>query len=308
MSNIAERAGFIFNGEAFVLNITHLRSFLAIVDTASFTKAAEGLFTTQSTLSRHVSSLEEELGVQLLERDRHHHIKLTPAGRLLTDEGRRWLAEMISIEHRVTGVGAAADSHLDIICSPMYSQILRNVFLRFREEYPHIICNVRQIEAGKEFQTIQNNNADIGVLFFKSDSDIGDQFEMQQISTEKMCLVCGSGDPIAKKGPLSLKDFRNETLVISKYPTNDWITGIHRSIEEYFGRVIYVDNLEMVILNISANQGIAIWPEIIVRNTQSYSRILDVSEFQSEADLVSVWSKQNKNSNIQKFSALCRYI
>lgn len=294
--------------EESILNIMHLKSFLAVADTASFTKAAEGLFTTQSTLSRHVSALEAELGVQLLDRDRHHHVSLTPAGRFLFDEGKRWIAEMISIERRLTGIGAEVSSHLDIICSPMYSQILRDVFLRFREEYPHITCNVRQVETGKEFQVVQNNDADIGVLFFKPDLRDSDQFESQKISTEKMCLVCGSSDPIAKKGPLSLNDFCNETLVVAKYPMNDWIAGVHQSIEQYFKRVIYVENLEMVILNISANQGIAIWPEIVVRNTQGYSRILDVPEFKNETDLVAVWSKQSRNTNIQRFVALCREI
>lgn len=288
------------------MNIMHLKSFLAVADTASFTKAAEALFTTQSTISRHVSALEIELGVHLVERDRHHHVTLTPAGQLLFCDGKHWIAEMISIERHVTGIGSEADSHLDIICSPMYSQILKDVFLRFREKYPQIACNVRQVEAGKEFQAVQNNDTDIGVLFFKPNLKNNDQIEVQRISSEKMRLVCGINDPISKKGRLCLDDFRNETLIVAKFPMNDWIAGVHHSIQENFKRVIYVDNLEMVILNISANQGIAIWPETVVKNTQGYSHILNVPEFCIETDLVAVWAKRNQNANIRRFVELCQ--
>ena len=44
------------------MKVTLLSSFLAVADTCNFTKAAEALFTTQPTLSRHIAMLEEETG------------------------------------------------------------------------------------------------------------------------------------------------------------------------------------------------------------------------------------------------------
>lgn len=59
-----------------------LKMFIAVADTKSFTKAAERLFVSHSTVSRAVSELENELGVKLFERDNKVR-GLTNAGKKL---------------------------------------------------------------------------------------------------------------------------------------------------------------------------------------------------------------------------------
>ncbi len=285
------------------MDVNHLKSFLAVADTASFTKAAEGLFTTQPTLSRHISALEDELGVRLLERDRHS-VRLTSAGKVLLEEGKRWIAAMITIERRVATADEGGNQKLEIICSPMYSQILRNIYQRFREDYPGVICNFRQVESGKELDVVKNRDTDIGVLFYRPEIN-GEMFRSFSISEEPLRLISGIDAPIAKRGALKMADFRNETLIIARTPMDDWLEGIHRSISHYFGRVIYVENLETVTLNIATNQGIAIWPEIVVKDTQNYSHTLNVPEFCEKTELYAVWLRENRNPLIERFKELC---
>ncbi len=287
-----------------VVNINHLKSFLAVVETASFSKAAEGLFTTQPTLSRHITALEDELGVQLLDRDRHH-VRMTQAGELLFQEGKHWIAQMISIERRVTNAGCHNDAKLDLICSPMYSQVLRKVYRKFTEIFPSIICNIRQVESGKEFEVVQHDDADIGILFYTPELPAQSNLRCANICSAKMCLVCGVDAPIGRKGVLSLDDFKDEKLIIARSPMNDWLAGVHQSVLPYFKQVIYVETLETVILSISANQGIAIWPEIVVRDTQNYSKVLNVPAFKASSNLVAVWREDNRNGNIKRFIDMC---
>ena len=66
-----------------MLNPQWLRSFAALVDTGSFTRAAERLGLTQAAVSQHVAHLEDALGQLLIRRPRR--IELTPAGRALLD-------------------------------------------------------------------------------------------------------------------------------------------------------------------------------------------------------------------------------
>ena len=61
------------------MRVEHMREFVAIRDEGNFSRAARSLFMTQPALSRHVQEMERELGVRLLDRDRHS-VTLTEAG------------------------------------------------------------------------------------------------------------------------------------------------------------------------------------------------------------------------------------
>ena len=60
----------------------HLRYFIEVTDQKSFTKAAEKLYISQSTISKAVASLEEELQTSLFEHGKRNFV-LTPSGKLL---------------------------------------------------------------------------------------------------------------------------------------------------------------------------------------------------------------------------------
>ena len=68
-----------------------LRSFIAVVDSGSFTKAAEKTYTSQPTVSAHIKALEEELGVQLIARDTKN-LRVTQKGKELYDCACQMLA------------------------------------------------------------------------------------------------------------------------------------------------------------------------------------------------------------------------
>ena len=73
------------------MQLKSLRMFLAVCDSGSFGAAAQQLHTVQSNVTAHVKKLEDEAGVQLLERSAPVHA--TPAGRLLEQYARRMLAD-----------------------------------------------------------------------------------------------------------------------------------------------------------------------------------------------------------------------
>lgn len=72
------------------MEIEQLRVFLTLADTKSFTRAAERLFVSHSTVSRCLSSLEDELGARLVERD-NRVLGLTPAGERLRERAQELL-------------------------------------------------------------------------------------------------------------------------------------------------------------------------------------------------------------------------
>lgn len=76
-----------------MLDLQHLRTFMAVAATMSFSRAAEDLDYSQSSVSHHIKGLERELGVKLFDRFRFaHKIALTDAGRRVYLYATRLLA------------------------------------------------------------------------------------------------------------------------------------------------------------------------------------------------------------------------
>ena len=61
------------------MELKQLQCFVAAAETLNFTAAAERMYLSQPSLSRHIQNLEDELGLQLFLRDRKH-VSLTPGG------------------------------------------------------------------------------------------------------------------------------------------------------------------------------------------------------------------------------------
>ena len=121
------------------MELRQLRYFVAVADTLNFSRAAESMFVSQSSLSKQISDLEQELGVLLFRRSKHN-VELTEAGLLLMDEAKAILlrseklapllqqADKVYQERSVfIGIDAKADSdplvHL-ILAEAVYQQRL----------------------------------------------------------------------------------------------------------------------------------------------------------------------------------------
>ena len=88
------------------LNLTHLRSLVAVVDRTSFTRAAQVLHLSQSTVSQHIRLLERRVGTELLVREQSG-VKLTPRGGEFVDRARWLLAEHDELVGDFTDASAA---------------------------------------------------------------------------------------------------------------------------------------------------------------------------------------------------------
>ena len=76
-----------------MLDLLHLKTFMAVVATMNFTRAADELDYSQPSVTQHIKGLERELGVRLFNRFRFaHKIVLTDAGRRVYLYATRLLA------------------------------------------------------------------------------------------------------------------------------------------------------------------------------------------------------------------------
>lgn len=86
------------------MKISHIREFLLLVSNRNFSKTAEQLYMAQSALSRHISSMEDELGIQLISRSTTT-FSLTEEGEKAVEGFRKVMEEY---QHTLFRIGAAA--------------------------------------------------------------------------------------------------------------------------------------------------------------------------------------------------------
>lgn len=80
------------------INLKQLEAFVATAEYSSFTKAAEELFLTQSTVSSHISALEKTLGIRLIQRSARQRVTLTKEGETVYRDAREILERCQSLQ------------------------------------------------------------------------------------------------------------------------------------------------------------------------------------------------------------------
>ncbi|MEM9048448.1 MAG: LysR family transcriptional regulator [Pseudomonadota bacterium] len=118
------------------LDLTALRSFVAVAETGGVTRAAERLHLTQSAVSMQIKRLEELLGVQLLDRV-GRGVSLTAAGEQLASGGRRILSINDDTVARLTDDSMKGEIVLGVPHDIVYPHVPR-VLQRFHIAYPQV--------------------------------------------------------------------------------------------------------------------------------------------------------------------------
>src|ERR1700686_2521871 len=95
------------------MNLKQLEIFLAVAETGSFSRGAEATFITQSTVSQHISSLESDFGIRLLDRTGKGAL-LTEGGKVLFQHARQVIADVQAINQAIQRFKGVEDTDLRI--------------------------------------------------------------------------------------------------------------------------------------------------------------------------------------------------
>ena len=118
------------------MDLRQIRSFVAVATTRNFTRAAEQLHIAQPPLSRQIQLLEEEMGVQLIERNRRP-VRLTPAGRVFYEQALQVLHQVGQMKTAARQVGLQQRQSISVgyVASTLYGGLPMLVRM-FRQRHP----------------------------------------------------------------------------------------------------------------------------------------------------------------------------
>jgi DNA-binding transcriptional LysR family regulator len=195
-----------------MIEIRHLRSFLAVAEQLHFGRAAAQLHITQPPLTRQIQQLEEYLGdVRLFDRTQRR-VELTEAGTAFVAEARELLKRLEAAVERTQRVARGEAGHLRVgfISTADYS-VLPALLKRFANEYPDVGVELLELTGDEQLRGLHEGELDVGILI-PSQPDPG--LHWTPLYSEDLVAVVPRPGALARRsGPLPLRALRDESFV-----------------------------------------------------------------------------------------------
>lgn len=201
------------------MNIEYIREFVVLAETRNFNETAERLFTTQSTISKHLKQVETELGTPLFTRT-SRSVKLNEAGTLFLPYARRILDTQYEYTTALNNHLGNLSSSLTIGSLPVMAQYrITDVIARFNQENRNISLHVLEAEASELIPLLDEGTCELA--FTRESPELNDNFIRIPYSTDRLIALLPSSHPFSasRQTPLSLDLLRNEPLLFIKEKT-----------------------------------------------------------------------------------------
>ena len=146
------------------VDLRQLLYFVAVAGELNFTRAAERLHISAPALSQQIKALERHLGVQLLVRDTRH-VRLTPAGEVLAQSGRRLLDDGDSAVRQARTIAGLIDGELHLAALHEAEGAFEAFLTEFHAAYRGIEFKISAMRHRELIAALRNRTADAALTW-----------------------------------------------------------------------------------------------------------------------------------------------
>ena len=193
------------------MDIEQLRYFLAVCDCKQMTQAADRLFISQSSLSKHISQLEKEVGCPLFDRT-GRTLHINTAGMDFAEFARDTVSRADDIMRHLHDDTTAAMT-LSLGTIPVLSQYgLHKKLLAFQKKNPHVNLTIIEEKGDQILRLLDDELVELAILRTSSLPD--DSYKAIHICSDHLVLICSKQHPLAAQSEINLKDFCEEDFLL----------------------------------------------------------------------------------------------
>ncbi|PRC91786.1 transcriptional regulator CynR [Solimicrobium silvestre] len=192
--------------------LRHIRYLLAVVEHGNFTRAAESLYVSQPTLSQQIKQLEEQLGVQLLDRS-GRLVRATDAGEAYLNFARKALRELDAGQRAIHDVGDLTRGTLRLAMTPtLTSYLVGPLIAEFTTRHPGIRLHINEMPLDTIETALLDDQVDLGIAFSQVRSP---EIDCRILFDEKLSVVVGKQHPFAQRSaPITANELEQELLAL----------------------------------------------------------------------------------------------
>lgn len=193
------------------MDLRHLQVFTAVVDTGSFTAAAEQLHIAQSAVSIAVKKLEQSLGLTLFDRTERRP-RLTAEGELLIQRARQLLADFEQTRQQMLELKGRQRGTVRLGTSAMLgSYYLPGKIHAFRARHPQISFEVTGEGTNSAQARLLSGEIDMAVINLL---DVAPELEVYPLVTEPVVACMALDHPLATRKAIGFAEFARQPLVL----------------------------------------------------------------------------------------------
>ena len=285
------------------MDLNQIRSFLAVTQTLNFTNAARQNGVPQSTISRQINDLEEQLGVKLFYR--------TKRSVQLTEEGRTFLPyalEMMDASKKgaqaVKQLHSGGGGRLAISTIATSGAFLAGCLRAFGEKYPDIVVDITYVSSGDALQDEGRDPFDFHFIHGDMLPDAED-YDALITHADELCLVVPKGHHLSRENR-ELSALNGEKFILVSEAESPIL---YMLVQNYFRSrrlspnvVNQSDSVRAVLLSVAAGLGVTILPSSQPRELlRDWLDVLPLPDMEGPITYAMVWKKSLLNPAARLF-------
>ncbi len=193
------------------MTIVQLEYLLAVANFGSFSVAAEHCFVTQPSLSMQIKSLEDELGVMLLDRSKKPVIP-TEAGEAVLAQARETLREYNSIKEVVARIKGEMSGRIRLGVIPTIAPYMLHKFIPdFVRRYPKVELEIREMKTEYIIDALNRDRIDAALV---AGGTCGDGILEYDLFDDRFFAYVSPDSPLYNKSNIRIEDIDMRDLIL----------------------------------------------------------------------------------------------
>lgn len=201
------------------MDMFQLKYFVSAASIGNFTLASYENSISQSSFSKQIMSLENELGVKLFERKKRNII-LTPAGTQFLEYAYRMLNTYDEMIIGMETYSTFRTLPVRIASIPVilpYS--LENIIFQIKKKMPELIFSISELpESTYVLKALRREECDFCIL--RTDFISSDLYKIYPVIKDQLCAVLPSYHPLADRSIISVKDLKDDIFIMPPKATD----------------------------------------------------------------------------------------
>lgn len=210
------------------MELRHLRSFVFVAESKSFSIAATRCFVTQSAVSQHIKALEDELGCKLLIRT-SHDIALTESGEALLHRAKEILKQTADCKEYINAVNNCMTGELRIGVGSFIAPYVRMAAVIFMERYPGVRLNADFAKACNLNSILRSHQIDLA--FTMNTAYTREGINSEPCIPFNIYVIMRKGHPLASKAKVTYDDLLLHNVIMP-----DVGERVFNTVQQYIAR------------------------------------------------------------------------
>lgn len=268
------------------MELLQLQYFLTVAHLEHVTEAARSLHVTQSSLSKTIQRLEEDLGVPLFDRT-GRKLRLNEFGSRFLYRAERALFELEQGKQELSDLSSPEHGTLELAVTT--ASTLPGILREFRRKRPYIQFHVQMLTTQEMVTLLHRGEVD---FCLSSPPVEGDDIECKIVCIDPILVAVPKGHRLADRNSVSLTELREEWFVGVKrgYGTRDLVDSVCMS-EGFVPNYVYEgDEPARLSTLVEAEIGIAFIPST-ARNSQEHLKYLQVENHELIREIALLWNR-----------------